>query len=118
VGSVVGSGGLWGLWWALVVCGGFWWSVGSVVGSGGLWWALVVCGGFWWSVGSVMVYEDLPADLQGVDTVAALDLILARVGGRVDCHIVFVPCSGNQRNAQQTDRQTQDRRKTDTQTDT
>ena len=52
--------------------------------------------------------EDLPVDLQGVETVAALYLILAWVGNGVDGHIVFVPCSGKQKKA---DRQT-DRRKT------
>ena len=35
--------------------------------------------------------SDLPVDLQIVDAVFAVKLILARVGKRVNDHIVFVP---------------------------
>lgn len=38
----------------------------------------------------------LPVNLQRVHAVSALKCILARVGKRVNCHIVFVPCSGRE----------------------
>lgn len=40
---------------------------------------------------SVAVTSDLPVDLQRVDAVSAVKFILARVGKRVNGHIVFVP---------------------------
>lgn len=51
----------------------------------------LICSDF--SVGFVIFADllDLLADLQWVDVVAAVNFILARIGKRVDRHIVFVP---------------------------
>ena len=46
-GVLMGSGDIFGWWWAVVGGGGYIW---LVVGGGGWWWMVVGRGGWWWMV--------------------------------------------------------------------